>query len=513
MQVQTVFDKFCKYVEDTIFSMEYKGAVVAFVIDQAYINKFCDEYDLTEKKLLSDVRRRINSYNASDIRHVKGLLAIQLYAVSKMADGDGFSAKNYRDRLAELLNIETSDLAVWLRENQDAFWKSLYRWCENNDFEIAKSYPNTGLPYGYVQYPIQQAERVLKEQDLKSIACYFVDENLTPKDDLTYRQFWSIINWHKISNYCTVRGRKIVNNFMYETDVKKQIFNYFLRWTGEYVRFRQQQKVQDAELQLYLKQDLQKLEIRDENLELVNSFNLDNLILSTFKEQYRICRNGVILFKEDDIYDDVWIETRYLEKGTEGIAVVFNMSSYRFDFHEVNLLRRFSNLSIYKISETCDMNSFYEDKRDYWFEGGLKLQRNTYLKGSDVVFNYRENCKFWIDGEIPKHTNNKVHLNYLSVGKHVIKVKNYKAIEINIVDPQISPDWLQKHNSWQFNRTTGLWGSSSGEGVVGLDFSLYSESELKMKEINTLYNWSITFCYTETNSKNKAIVALKHILK
>ncbi len=510
-QVITIFDKFCKHVDDTIFSMEYKGSVVAFVIDQGYINKFCKDYSVSETSLLYDASRRINSYYASDIRHVKGHLAIQLYAVSKMADSDGLSAKNYRDRLADLLNIETTDLAVWLRENQDDYWKALYKWCDNNDFEIAKSFPNTGLPYGYVQYPIQQAERVLKEQDLKSIACYFVEENLTPDDDLTFRQFWSIISWRKVSIYCTNRGRRIVSNFEYEKDVKKQIFNYFLRWNGEYVQAKQILNVKEDCKQLYLNEDFHTLEIRDDNLELIKSFTLNNLILSKLKEQYRVRRDGVLIFKPDDIYDGVWQETRYLEKGQDGIAVVFNASPYRYHFEEMNLLKRLSYLSIYKVQDTHNMEEYYDEQRNFWLEGGLKIKHNTYIRGAAPTFYYKGNGKYWIDNEV--QTSNQINLNFFTEGKHTIKVKNYKAIEINIVEPKNDPNWLLKHNCWQLDRTNGYWRSHFGEGIVGLDFSLYTGTDYKIKEEKTLNSWAKTFCNIKTNSQNAALMTLKNILK
>lgn len=99
------------------------------------------------------------------------------------------SASNYRERLCQILNWDIyQDLKPWMETNQDNFWAVLYSWCSKNDFQIVQYRPSPG-PWGYVQYPVQQAARVFTQKDLKTIAHYFVKQNLQPGEDISEHDF------------------------------------------------------------------------------------------------------------------------------------------------------------------------------------------------------------------------------------------------------------------------------------------------------------------------------------
>ena len=110
---ESIFERFCQYVDETIFQ-ESKGGVVALIIDQMYIDAFCKKYSKTEKELLADARRHMFSYSRNvSINHIKGIIAIQIYATTKRADNSLISKANYRDRLAELLSWDIDTLREW----------------------------------------------------------------------------------------------------------------------------------------------------------------------------------------------------------------------------------------------------------------------------------------------------------------------------------------------------------------------------------------------------------------
>ena len=220
-----IFKLFCKYVDDTIFK-ENIGSVVSFVVDQSYIDSFCEKYSIGESELLDEVRKNMYRYNAS-IDHVKGIIAIQVYAATKRADDYIMTSANYRGRLADLLSWDTAMLQSWMHDFQDSYWKRLYSWCDENHYEISKSAPYSGKGR-YVQYPLQQAKRVFTKDELLYIACAFVDNNLYPDDDITFDEFWRVVLWRSLSRYIqTNHALNLYSTREFYDDARKQIFNYF----------------------------------------------------------------------------------------------------------------------------------------------------------------------------------------------------------------------------------------------------------------------------------------------
>ena len=41
-----IFNKFCKHVDETIFSEENVGSYVAFVVDQSFVVDFCNVHSI-----------------------------------------------------------------------------------------------------------------------------------------------------------------------------------------------------------------------------------------------------------------------------------------------------------------------------------------------------------------------------------------------------------------------------------------------------------------------------------
>lgn len=118
MDNDNIFTLFCKYVDETIFSDEKKGEVVAFIVDQTYINDFRKIYQVEEKDLLNAARLFLNRVTTNS-RYARGMIAIQVFAATKRANSGGFTERNYNDRLVDLLFYDTGELQRWYSNYQD----------------------------------------------------------------------------------------------------------------------------------------------------------------------------------------------------------------------------------------------------------------------------------------------------------------------------------------------------------------------------------------------------------
>jgi hypothetical protein len=205
-------------VDETIFSDEKRGEVVAFIVDQTYIDDFCKANHTTEPELLRNARVYLYQVIHSTL-YARGIIALQVYAATKRANSDGITDRNYNDRLVDLLFVDLSDLQRWYADYQDEMWRRFYSWCDSNNFLISrKCYQGYG--YGrYTQYPLQEARRVFTTEALLNFARAFVDNKLTPEDDFSYNTFWELIIWRELGRYIdSSNAKRIYENQEYEDD-------------------------------------------------------------------------------------------------------------------------------------------------------------------------------------------------------------------------------------------------------------------------------------------------------
>ena len=502
-----IFRTFCKYVDERIFPEENTGTYVAFVIDQAFIDEFCKIHSLTESNLMSAVRSSLYSYRRDHL-YVKGILAIQLFAASKRANDGVITERNYRDRLSQVLHWDIDDLQSWMVDYQDFIWKSLYDWCDSHYFQITKCKRRTGTGR-YVQYPVKQALRVFTEEDLKYIARCFVDCKLSPNEDIQKTDFKRIIGTRDIlSNIQTNHGRLVIENSISSEDYYDQVFNYFLRWNGEYKIRRD--KVNNVvsknveQLYLYLPDDFQCLELRNANLTLEKSFELESTTYETLSKNYSFKRNGVILFRRDDVYDNYWQEVRFLEGQEEGLVICYQnkaplvyckLSSYLV-YHN-----RF--VQIFRIQYENKTKEFYGEKRLYELYGGLKIGRHTYLQGAAPTLRLYHPSIIWIDGKTygKEDCKEDITLIHLPIGHHYIKIPGYKRLEFDVVKAAAEKGvWMNEYNKWRIDRADTLWEHCKYEnGIVGLDFSSISQKNMNMDD-PTLKRWANMLTYGPVTS-------------
>ena len=516
-----IFNVFCKFVDERIFSEENKGAYVAFVIDQTFIDDFCKVYKVKESRLMSAIRVYLMSDRRDDL-YVKGIVAIQLFAASKRANDGKVTEQNYRDRLSQVLTLDLQELDKWMMSNQDRMWESLYDWCDRNFFQITKCEKRTGTGR-YVQYPINQALRVFTEEDLRYIASCFIEKNLSPKEDIQKRDFKKIISNADIK-YCiqTNHARLVIENSIREKDYYDQVFNYFLRWNGEYKdrngKSHNAIKNNTEPLFLYLSEDdnFNTLELRTENLSLKKKFDLSTTSYKSLSESYNFKRKGIILFKHDDIYDSYWQETRYIEgDDQEGLVICYDASdnNVRYTLRPYLVCQnRF--VQIFRIKHDYSTRIFYTKKRIYELYGGLKIGRQIYLKGATPILRLYSPTRIWIDGKAYRTVESEgdIFLDDLDVGRHYLKIQDYKRFEFEIRCPSDETKiWIKDYNQWIIDRYQNSWESRKFEnGVVGLDFSAFPQKQIEF-ESSVLRRWCdmLTFGKGFKNETNKTLQILK----
>jgi len=182
---------------------------------------------------------------------------------------------------------------------------------------------------------------------------------------------------------------------------------------------------------LYLNSDFKQISVRTGKLSLVASLTIHDITIQDISKYYTFKREGLILFKKDDIYEDTWQETRFLEKGEEGIVVCihekFNNSLNQMTCFN-NKLYKNNRVSIYKVVESEYTVDFFATKRFYKLDGGLKIGRNTYLQQACPTLKLEHTTKIWFDGELLKTNNEQLEyrFNDLQPGIHYIKLPNFK---------------------------------------------------------------------------------------
>ncbi len=493
-----IFRAFCKFVDERIFPAENAGTYVAFVVDQAFIDEFCKIYSVKESMLMSAVRSSLYN-NRRDNLYVKGILAIQLYAASKRANEGTISEKNYRERLSQVLDWNMYDLQDWMKTFQEDIWETLYRWCDRNYFQITKCERRTGTGR-YVQYPVNQALRVFTEEDLKYIASCFVSKNLSPGEDIQKRDFRKLISRYDILyNIQTNHAKLVIENSITDDDYYNQVYNFFLRWNGDFKertgKTKNVIKKECVQLYMYLLDDFSCLELRTAQLSLEKRFELSSTSYETIVKNYNFKRKGVILFKHDDVYDNYWQEVRYLEgKEEEGLIVCYytNETDVHYRLRPF-LIHQDKNVQIFKIKYGYATRDFYSDKRFYELVGGLKIGRQIYLYGAAPILKLENPTRIWIDGKTYSETecDGDIMLNHLSEGHHYIKIQDYKKIEFDLVKVSASTcDWMQGYFQWHFDKKRSVWESNKEEqGIVGLDYPSIPQKTIN-EAIPTFRRWA-----------------------
>lgn len=176
--------------------------------------------------------------------------------------------------------------------------------------------------------------------------------------------------------------------------------------------------------------DLNTLEFRTKDMVLQEPrLDINKLTYDTIKNEYTFRRkyNSVILFKQDDVYDNYWQETRYLTPGSIGRALIFKERSSLF-FIPQDILKQSKSIIIVEIREDNDPFDCYSEEKPFSVVGGLKIGRDTYLLGAGPNISVSKNVPFWINGEKYQGIG---EYPITEKGKNIVKFRDYHSIEIN----------------------------------------------------------------------------------
>lgn len=511
------FTQFCTYVDEIIFSEENKGEVVAFIVDQTFINDFCKEYHTKEGDLLISAMRK-RYLVARDPLLAKGMIALQVFAATKRANSDGFTENNYNDRLVDLLFVDYADLENWYKDYQDRMWRTFYDWCDQNDFLISKKcYPFPGKGR-YVQYPLQEALRVFTTEALLNFARAFVDHGLTPEEDVSYKTFWEIITWHALASYLdSNNASRIYYNSSLRDDAKQQIYNFFLRWDGEYRDANDSEdkkRVVSHGNDLYLTQDYESVEIRNDKGKFIQSFSIESIRYKTLtQKEYNIPirRKGIFIFQWDPVYQ-IWQETLCIEDGNNGVALVFPSEAPKsFLFYNCETVVYRPHLRVYQLTKKT-APVFYTEKKTCYLEGGLKIGRSQYLLGAAPFLVREKREAVRIDKELPRSKDTKLNLNYLGDGSHTVSVPGRKPIRFELINPTLmNTEWSDTFSQWNIQKKEAIWRTEPiNDGVSGMNFSTICQSEIE-DEDSPSKAWAKIYGGQNPQSNNIVIRTLTNI--
>ena len=491
---------------------------MAFIVDQTFINSFCKEYHTTERDLI--ISARYKSYLASrDPLYAKGMIALQVFAATKRANSDGFTENNYNDRLADLLLIDYAELERWYSAYQDEMWRTFYNWCHANDFKVSKVL--TPKPYQkgrYVQYPLQEALRVFTAEALLNFARAFVDHGLTPEEDVSFKTFWEIITWYALASYLdSSNASRIYYDSSLRADAMQQIYNFFLRWDGEYRVANYSNvnaKAPTHGNDLYLTQKFENVEVRNDKGKLLQSISIESLRYKTLtKKDYHIPirRKGVFIFQWDSVYQ-IWQETLCIEEGNAGVALVFPSEAPKaFMFYNCETIVYRPYLRVYRLTKKTAPN-FYTEKKTCYLEGGLKIGRNQYLVGAAPFLVREKREAVRIDKESPRSKDKKINLNYLGDGSHTVSVPGRKPIRFDLIAPTLmGREWREDFSRWNIQKKDAVWRTESiDKGVSGMDFSFICQSDIE-DEDSPSKAWAKFFSGMNPQSNNIVIRTLTNL--
>jgi len=528
--------RFSQFIKSLFFPEDKKGSQIYFIVDENIISSACKEMGLEDnKEIFINIKifMEKDSYNSLSIESILGVIAIQLYAASKRERKNNHTERAFIPILQEIISLEKAELNNWLKNWQDKFWQFLFDWCDRNNYYIPRVSAKTGKDRN-VQYPKKLAQFTLNREGLKRFGNIFVEYNLSVGEDISEDDFWKIIPKKDLfkKEVLLNRTKKILESEDSNVVVAySQIYNYYLDWDGSVFTENENKNKKTSSKRprysLHLAGNetnpFVAIEVRDEYDTKIDELNLCNNLASFIKQYYKFKRENIILFKRNEVYDNSWDETRFLQQDEDGIAILFYPLSFEYeDLNKRDKIKIFPKHSIIKITKID--NKFYTTPTFYRLEGGLKIDTNTYLNDALPYLNLDNPCKYWINNRYFE-TPCPVSINlkeYIDEGDNIIHLqkKNCGREKISLTVKRIIRDekiWSNSFNKWVIKKTnTPLWitASDSEKGIVGLNFVEYSSLDNSTSLKTTLRRWVDTYKgIGNLEEKNIAIKQLNNLLK
>lgn len=461
----STYTKFCQYIKDKLFNDSMKGSYVSLVIDDKFINEACRVIGVNKNTLYSAVKTFMwhdiwNGMQGNPTLSF-GIVALQLYTA--YLRGDNAGSNGYRPALAELLGVDdVSIIAEWLDLHQEKVWDILYDWCEKNDFQIYRTESSYG-PWRYIRYILDCASNTLNQNDLKRFGYDFYIHGVTANEELSEVDFWRALGGKgEIANnqWHTKRCNSILLENLGNDHVFDQIYSYFCyHWDGKYIipSFSKNHKERtNSKYLLFLSTDKLKLDVREDDNK-VFEIGLNKPFEDALTHYYRFKRDGIIVFKPSEFYEDYWEETRYIDNGDEGLALIRKNKIY--EYYHLNIIGSYGvwKLVTLKKGQNYSTREFFSSEvKPYKLDGGLKLGYHKYMEGGDPILKVIRDSKFWVDGESIEGQSSDEYFLDFKKGRHIIKFKGYSPIIIQVIACKEEPvQWKKEYSHWQANRKEG----------------------------------------------------------
>lgn len=481
------------------FPEEKKGEFICIVINDAFMKRVeahmgkCKGYIFRHIKQECE-KIQYKTISRLSLEEILPIISVQLYAASIRENTEDFTERAYNPKLQDLLDEKKLfDVYTWMKNFQDDVWKRFYECCEDKGFEIIKKCSPRKGKGRYVQYPLTLARFTFNKEDLLNFPTVFLNYKLSPHDIIAYEDFWreGIFSVDNFRNTSHAQG--VIDSIREELKddylIKRQIYNFFNSWEGQF-KEKEETSVTKSEPSAYERSELNQisLSLEDEDARIYvchdgyeeASFDIDLSFPQKIEKKYhfRRGRKNLILFQQDDSYDDYWSEVLFVnDKREEGLVIVWD-DDLDPSFSGLEPFKILGKIRFYKIQYSIATKHFYSTSKSvYKLEGGLKIKNHTYLKGGAPLLSIFEPSKYWLDGilyEVKEEVKGK-RLD-LEVGHHWLKFPLNKKIDIDIEDPELKENsFTTSLKCWNIDRKKAFWKPEENvEGVQGLDFSKYS---------------------------------------
>ena len=365
-----------------------------------------------------------------------GLIALQILCASRMEYG------KYNELLADKLSITQSSLQNVFTDYQDRLWKTARKHIESTGYQVSFPSSSSG-PHRYVKYPKSQA--YLNQKDLEILSGLFFHRRLKPHINISLLDFVEILEINFFidipKQFITSHTKKVRSQIEFKQDVfQKQLYNYYVNWNGE-------MKLEGGTLGTV---PLSKLFVDESKGFFTINNNQEYRIEfdSGFKEtllKFNIIKNSdrFILLKREPSWGD-FEEVKKVQIGDEVIIVVLkpNLSVYNFlietEVPKLSILNE--NIFVFQFDienhhieglQNCISTNHFSIE---WF-GGIKIDRNTYLKGFGPLYRVVEKCTIVINGRFKKLLKDDVlNLQNLQNGEYKIQPMNSRKISFSVGD-------------------------------------------------------------------------------
>jgi hypothetical protein len=483
-----LYHRFAREVISSFLSDDKRGEFVSLVIDDLFMSNVATILGVETQSILAHLRAELfNCYRffPLDDYSVISIVAYQLYAASTcVTDEGGYSANAYNPRLFALISEDNQYLEKWYKNYQDAVWAYFYRFCSNNGFVIKQCSPRPNQKGRFVQYPLSLAKHTFNREDFKYISYVFQKAKVYMDEDIRYTDFWKLFDigrsFSNLSNHCT----RILESIYADTHsydiAKSQIYNHFLTWNGEYKdplssRSRITATPNDKQISISNKSGIYEVYVRNrETEELINKITINRNILTSLNAHYKLKRDGLIVFQQNNDYPNVWNETRYIEsRDTRGLAIVINKP---YQLGCATQIYCCDNVCLYEFGYNEQTRKYYSDEsQTYELIGGLKIARQIYLSNGAPILRLHCDSYYLLNNKTVNQTKGD-HFLDLGEGEYTFKFQRRREFRITIVPPSPSTkEWSDKFCKWELSRKKYIWASRRDiEGIVGLDYRIYS---------------------------------------